>query len=1103
MKDHSSNIATRIPTNGNERNIFHSYDQEIPSPMHHIITDDQDSTAVRNWGSPPTSPPSHSVLRGIQSPPPLIPSLMESVAPRDNRVIAQDANFGYENSHNGCGFNHANSTDGIFSHGQCLQPRDITDPLWNTLGFCPDEVGNDDCEHNTKNCRGGYGSKLNEIITTTSTSATGADTNSISRGTVNGLEYSKQLNILSLPLDSLHMIASFLEVKEWKTFGVASRDASLACRDVFRKVKMHAFYCAVEVVTAWNRGEHADAKELAALYIQSGIPIYPSPLGHSYHTVHWRMKVESDAMKRQNDENGDNISSHDDRDSIVGGSDMNSNTFLSAKTLFETRNGQLDRFYIERNDTRTLGGHYLPSLTYVEEKGLYWSSKNKGIPVGQLTLQERHEYSQRFHVRLQSPFPARGFSFLGFYDDDHQDDNLSDNADQRQRRDNEVVGLEGGDASVSARRLVDNCRYSLINQKIQSSHNEAQKETLNKPKLIIYCHKHLIDRHLQGRASIVDEHGDMHSPPMSLSADFFHPTNSRCHSQGHAIYQPQSSRVIKSLERPPSRQQERVDSGSTPSNDRIVCIPVVNEFVEHSIMSEIELCSYDSKSGEASKIWGQIAVYQNLKPSNFVPLRTANEMTHIIASFQRKLMSLLQRGDFAACDDCMLDFWDEFFPRTNTVSYFDRHTPVPRMSKLHTFLTRPCPKAFGTMQCEIERIRVRYRTKGMVTGRYYTTYEYRLFIRDRRKLINEVNQRHESCSPRMDTILMTAKYRGKYYSGSNGPTQFTQCKKGANQYCVFLPQQSDIDEHFEHVNEKINLNSFSAGKQAVPASGSTLELCRIQANCMGTEFQITAPLLLNDTKKDKSDIVSSTDSNPGGHGECSTKKKTSHPLLIFRNKNLDDKINNNAKRQGSNRSSRIAARITPFSLKKHESCASLEPKPSDSGIVYPSHVGEKEIAAITYTANVLGNRPRIMNVAIPKLSCDADMPETTWLKTSGDEGRILNYLKALHQRSHENDEGNSELAPVHGEDGLISLQNRPPWWNVELGAFVLNFGGRVSVASVKNFQLCERRDHNNIMLQFGRIEGRHSFTMDFSYPLSPVQAFAISISSLQSKISFA
>jgi tubby-related protein 1 len=99
------------------------------------------------------------------------------------------------------------------------------------------------------------------------------------------------------------------------------------------------------------------------------------------------------------------------------------------------------------------------------------------------------------------------------------------------------------------------------------------------------------------------------------------------------------------------------------------------------------------------------------------------------------------------------------------------------------------------------------------------------------------------------------------------------------------------------------------------------------------------------------------------------------------------------------------------------------------------------------------------------------------------------------------EDGETDYTPPD-DFGLLALQNRPPWWNVELGAFVLNFGGRVSVASVKNFQLCDRNDQDHIMLQFGRIQGRHSFTMDFQHPLTAVQAFAIAISSLQSRISF-
>ena len=126
--------------------------------------------------------------------------------------------------------------------------------------------------------------------------------------------------------------------------------------------------------------------------------------------------------------------------------------------------------------------------------------------------------------------------------------------------------------------------------------------------------------------------------------------------------------------------------------------------------------------------------------------------------------------------------------------------------------------------------------------------------------------------------------------------------------------------------------------------------------------------------------------------------------------------------------------------------------------------------------------------------------------------RMLTHFKHLQQRLENPDHHNNTDDEVEGgaandysppdDFGLLALQNRPPWWNIELGAFVLNFGGRVSVASVKNFQLCDRSNQDHIMLQFGRIHGRHSFTMDFQFPLSPVQAFAIAISSLQSRISF-
>ena len=58
-------------------------------------------------------------------------------------------------------------------------------------------------------------------------------------------------NLFSLPFDTLHSVATFLHIGEWMNFGLVNRDAAAACRAVLRKVKMHAFYCAVEVLGSW------------------------------------------------------------------------------------------------------------------------------------------------------------------------------------------------------------------------------------------------------------------------------------------------------------------------------------------------------------------------------------------------------------------------------------------------------------------------------------------------------------------------------------------------------------------------------------------------------------------------------------------------------------------------------------------------------------------------------------------------------------------------------------------------------------------------------------------------------------------------------------
>lgn len=46
----------------------------------------------------------------------------------------------------------------------------------------------------------------------------------------------------------------------------------------------------------------------------------------------------------------------------------------------------------------------------------------------------------------------------------------------------------------------------------------------------------------------------------------------------------------------------------------------------------------------------------------------------------------------------------------------------------------------------------------------------------------------------------------------------------------------------------------------------------------------------------------------------------------------------------------------------------------------------------------------------------------------------------------------------HALDNLIELHNKAPVWNEDTQSYVLNFHGRVTQASVKNFQIVHDND---------------------------------------------
>ena len=85
------------------------------------------------------------------------------------------------------------------------------------------------------------------------------------------------------------------------------------------------------------------------------------------------------------------------------------------------------------------------------------------------------------------------------------------------------------------------------------------------------------------------------------------------------------------------------------------------------------------------------------------------------------------------------------------------------------------------------------------------------------------------------------------------------------------------------------------------------------------------------------------------------------------------------------------------------------------------------------------------------------------------------------------------------------LCNDSPEWDYEYKTYKLNFNGRVKKSCKKNFILKfkdsnNKNEENEKILQCGKIDD-NSFALDFIYPLSPFEAFSLSLSSIVYKFS--
>lgn len=208
--------------------------------------------------------------------------------------------------------------------------------------------------------------------------------------------------------------------------------------------------------------------------------------------------------------------------------------------------------------------------------------------------------------------------------------------------------------------------------------------------------------------------------------------------------------------------------------------------------------------------------------------------------------------------------------------------------------------------------------------------------------------------------------------------------------------------------------------------------------------------------------------------------------------------------------------------------------------------GSYSIAQVAYELNVLGTRgPRKMHCVMHSIPASAlepggtvpGQPDRLLPGSLEDSFRSVSFSKSsssiMFDRSMDfsssrfSDIGSTSMVGCNGEESEskerpLVLRNKAPRWHEQLQCWCLNFRGRVTVASVKNFQLIAATqqpaagaptpssqpsqpaapapsDHDKIILQFGKV-AKDMFTMDYRYPLSAFQAFAICLSSFDTKL---
>jgi len=116
---------------------------------------------------------------------------------------------------------------------------------------------------------------------------------------------------------------------------------------------------------------------------------------------------------------------------------------------------------------------------------------------------------------------------------------------------------------------------------------------------------------------------------------------------------------------------------------------------------------------------------------------------------------------------------------------------------------------------------------------------------------------------------------------------------------------------------------------------------------------------------------------------------------------------------------------------------------------------------------------------------------------SAASAEVKSWARASEGRNNNEVVFTAATASINGNiQKILVMTNKSPMWNEQSQVYQLDFNGRVTQESAKNFQIeFEQRQ----VLQFGRIENG-AFTLDFVEPFSAIQAFGIALASITQRL---